>query len=344
MSWRKRAGREIEPSALRRAVAGPIVALTLLLFIGVVGYTRIEGWTPLEALWMISITITTIGYGEVHPLSDAGRVFTIGLMAASLFVGGQAITALNNVGGVGLAAILRQRRIERELAAMHQHSIVIGYGRLGREIAAGLLHQDQTVVAIDPNPGETPTPPGLHLLIGDATQDAVLEEAGILRAASVAISTPSDPVNIYLTLTIRQLHPTVTIVTRIEEDGAVEKARRAGATRVFQPYHVSGARMVQALLRPAAATFLDHAESRHRHGLHMEDVTLPAGSPARGRLASLQTRRTHGVSVVAVLRVGDAELQMPDEDTRVDTGDTLVIVGRTAEVRAFAAWAQRRPA
>jgi voltage-gated potassium channel len=327
------------PMPLVRLVARPAARLIAVILAGVLGYCVIEGWSLVDALWMVGITVSTIGYGEVHPLSATGRMFTLVLIGTSLFVAGQAAAEIGAaLGEDGLTGTLRARRARRELSRMKDHVIVIGYGRLGREIVADLLHHGTQVVIIDPAPPKEEPPYGVILLLGDATHDAVLREANVESARAVAIATPSDAVNVYLTLTVRQLNPTVVIATRVEEDGASTKALRAGATRVLQPYHLSGTRMAQALLRPGSAAFLDRAMERQFEDLHIDDVIVPAGSPMLGPLRDARARERFGVLIVARCPAGANHVALAEPDEAIRAHDTLVVLGPPEKVRAFRAW------
>lgn len=225
---------------------------------------------------------------------------------------------------------------------MKDHYLVIGYGRLGREIVADLLSHRMTVVVVDPQPPADPPPDAVTLVTGDATHDAVLQAARIDSARAVAIATPSDAVNVYLTLTCRQLNPRLFITVRIEEESALERARRAGADRILQPYHLAGQRMAQAMLRPRSSLFVEHALHSRYDDMLLDDVDIVAGSPARGPFPKLPTSR-FGVIAVAVSSAGTATLRMPSDDLVLGEGDTLVVVGPPDKVRAFAAWASGAP-
>jgi voltage-gated potassium channel len=332
-----RAGQE--PPNLGALLLRPVAVVAALFTLGVVGYGWIEGWSALDAVWMVGITVSTIGYGEARPLSDAGRVFTLGLIAVSGLVAATELAAVAvRLGEDGLVGALRLRRWKRELMRMKDHAIVIGYGRLGREISLDLLHHGLEVVVIDLVAPVDPPPEGLRLLVGDAAHEAVLEEAGVGRARAVAIATPSDAVNVYLTLTVRQLAPAVTIVTRIEEDTARAKALRAGANHVVQPFNLSGSRMSQALLRPGASGFVDRALDRRFADLGMDDVTVPPGSPALGRMDPSDLRLRFGVVVVAVAPAGAPHATLAQPGDPVREGDVWVVIGGPEQVQKLAAW------
>jgi voltage-gated potassium channel len=326
------------PTPLRRAIVGPLEVLLVVFAFWVIGYRWIEGWSTLDAVWMVAITLSTIGYGEVHPLSDEGRVFTLVLIGMTVLWAGTFVTRLAQlIAEGGLWNEWKQARLRRELETMHDHYVIIGRGRLGREILEELAHAGAPTVVIDPQPWTGPAQATVTHLLGDATHDAVLAEANVARARAVAIATPSDAINVYLVLSVRQQNPTAFITVRVEEDGAADKARRAGANRTLQPYHLSGARMAAAMLRPSASAFVERAEQRRDGTLQLEDVVIPTASPAHGPLGTLNLRHRFNLVVVGIVR-GDAPPVLPDDETLVGSGDTLIVVGAREDARRFIDW------
>jgi voltage-gated potassium channel len=314
----------------------------LVLGSGVVGLMLIEGWSALDAIWMIAITASTVGYGERAPLSDNGRVFMLGFMLLTIvYASGVSSRVARFFIDGGLRELLLVTRYVRELEKMQGHYVVVGYGRLGREIVADLLHHGAEVVVLDAE--EVQTPPGVAVIVGDATHDEVLVAAGVDRAAGIAVATREDAVNVYVTLSARQLAPDAYVVTRLEEEAAQDKALRAGADAVLLPFHLAGARASQALLRPTSTTFMDHATLRQFDDLHIEDVRIPRGSTVQGTLADLDLRKKYGVTVLAVRHVG-GDIITPAADELLAEGDVLVVVGRPDRVRSFCALvAGRKP-
>lgn len=342
MSWVVRAG--VKPprsTGLVEALTVPMLLVNGLLVVGTVGYMTIEGWSLLDAAWMVIITLSTIGYGEIHPLSPEGRVFTLAFIVAGIGVAGRAVSDIaRHLAREHFAYDLLDRRHRRELQRMHDHYVVVGFGRLGREVVADLQHHGREVLVIDTELPD-PVPPGVRFLHGDATLDATLEQAGLQRARGLAVATASDPLNVYITLSARQIAPLLPIATRIEDEHAAEKARRAGATSVLLPYHLSGARMSSAMMRPGSSTFVEHASTRHFNDLHLEDVVVGDDPRFHGTLRQLDLRNVHGITVVAVRPRGSELLEDPDPDRRTVAGDTLVVVGPPARVKAFEAAASR---
>lgn len=298
---------------------------------GVVGFRLIEGWDWLDSLWMVVITLTTIGYGEVHPLSDPGRVFALWLIAAGVGLVGYAVARTTEwvVSGDFVEALDEQRR-ERAMGELRDHHIVVGFGRLGREVAADLLHHGTPVVVIDTDAGVVRAAAeigalGIH---GDGGSDAVLLAAGVARARGIAIATPSSPINVYVTLVARQANPKIAIVTRIDDPDAADKARRAGADRIVSPFRSGGSRMAQGLLHPDAAQFLEAIVARDVGGLAAGDVTISEGSALVGPLGSLEIHKRFGVLIVSVRGPDGQVITVPGADVALAAGSVIVAVGR----------------
>lgn len=324
----------------RRILAGPLEGLAFVFLVGVIGYRLIEGWSVLDAVWMVAITLSTIGYGEVHPLSDAGRLFTLLLIAMSLLWAGRFVSQLAQlIAEGGLLREWQEARLRQEMLKMKDHCVVVGFGRLGREIVAELHHQGAQVLVVDPKPPPPDLAPEIRYLQGDATHDEILQDAGIERAKAVAVATPSDAVNVYLALTVRQLAPLSFITVRVEEESARDKAHRAGADRVLLPYHLAGGRMAQAMLRPGTSAFVERAEHRHHADLQLDEVVIPIGSQAVGTLASLNIPSRFRLIVVAVSRQGEQSPRMPEATTAIGPGCVLVVVGARDDIQRFATWA-----
>ncbi len=323
-----------------RSLRPTALALLAVMVVGVVGYVLIEGWTPLDALWMVVITLTTIGYGETHPLSPAGRVFTLGLIVGGVTVGTYAMAVVTQALLDGdLQQLLQRRRQRKAMAALDQHYIVIGHGRLGRVVARELREGGAPLCVIEQDPALLAElhALGVPAIQGDGADDHVLREAGIERARGVAVTTAPIAQAIFVTLSARQLHPTVPILTRVESDQEATKARRAGATAVVSPHIMGGWRMAHGLVRPNTASFLDLATVADRENIMMDELPVDPRSPLCGRtLAQLGVGSQHGVLIVAVRRSSGEMIPTPGATCTLESGDFLIAVGRPERVRGLA--------
>ncbi len=326
---------------LPRAIPRAIGLLLGIIIGGIVGYRLIEGWSFTDAAWMVVITLTTIGFGEIHPLSPTGRWFTMGLIIAGVGVGAYAMGQITQLAVEGeLGRWVRARRWRREMSALSGHYIVIGYGRLGRAVVAELLSSGARVCVIERGPILEELRHKGHsvpFFIGDGAEDAVLRQAGIDRARGVAITAAPVADAIFATLSVRQLHPTVPILTRIEHEAEAAKARRAGATAVVSPLSMGGWRMAHGLLRPHASSFFDIATLAEHDDLQLEEIPIASVGPAVGRtLAELAAGERSRVLVVAIRRSDGRMVATPAGDARVDAGDVLIVIGEPQKVRAYA--------
>jgi voltage-gated potassium channel len=302
-----------------------------LTAIGTIGYQLVEGWSFIDSLWMTVITLTTIGFGEVHPLSTAGRIFTMVLSFGGIFTLFYAGTELVRTWTSGeLRKLLGRQRGEKIMTKLHDHIIVCGYGRMGRLVCQELSRFGLSYVVIDSNEdrlADFALPAGVALH-GDATIDETLKRAGIERARAVVVVLPSDADNLFITMSARLLDEKVTIVARAEEEASITKLTRAGATRVISPFLVGGAQVAQAILQPSVLDFINVATRGEHLDLQLEEVLLSVKSSLAGKTMKDTGLRTDlNVIVVAVKSAGKPMTFNPPEETVLAAGDTLVMLG-----------------
>jgi voltage-gated potassium channel len=309
------------------------VTIILLLFVtagGTLGYMAVEGWSLLDAFYMTVISLTSVGFGEVHPLSHAGKLFTV-----LVILGGVAIVAM--ALGFGsrivlegqLERLMGRRKVEKEIARLRDHYIICGYGRMGRIISQEFLKKPVPFVVVERDPEIFRNiDPGVLAICGNAAEDAVLMAAGIVRARGLVSVVSSDADNVYITLTAAGLRPDLFVVARAGDEGAERKLMRAGASKVVCPYAIGGTGIANAILRPAVVDFIDLVTRREHLELQMEEVRVAATSPLAGR-SILQTglRQQYGAIVVAVKKGSDHMKFNPEPDHRIDAGDRLIVLG-----------------
>jgi voltage-gated potassium channel len=316
--------------------ATTIIAAILLL--GTLGYMAIEGWTALDAVYMTVTTMATVGFGEIHPLSSNGRLFTIGLII--LGVGGALylLTAMMQFVFEGhLGRNLERRRMQRRIESLREHFILCGYGRVGRQVARDFQSAGVPFVLIDVNQAslDTAADEGCLCVRGDAADDETLRRAGIDRARGLVTCVNSDADNIFVTLSARALRSDLFIVARGNNDDAAPKLRRAGADRVVSPYSIGGRQMAMLATRPAAVEFVDRVLGRADVDLLLEDFAIGPGSPLVGKtVRQVGQEIAPGVLILAIRRQAQLVTQ-PPADTAVGIGDELVAFGTSAQLRAL---------
>jgi len=308
-----------------------ILLAILLICCGTAGYMIIEGWRAIDALYMTIITLTTVGYGEVYPLSDAGHVYTIALIITGvgffLYVIGAVIQFMVE-GRVRI--LLGRRRLDRKISRLKNHHIVCGYGRIGKVICHKLLQENYNVVVIDQNPDLAQRLDGLGFvyICGDATDEAILLKAGIREAKALVAVLGTDADNVFLVLTGRQLSSSLHIIARAGNDAAKTKLAAAGANTVEAPYETGAASMAQRILRPTVTSFLDLAIGGNHADIHMEEIPVAESSRLNGIiLQDSGIRQKYNLIIIAIKKPDDRMIFNPSFETRLGVGDTVIAVG-----------------
>jgi voltage-gated potassium channel len=321
------------PSRIYYAAAAVFTALA----IGTIGFVAIDGYPWFDALYMTVITLFTIGYSEIHPLSQAGRVFNTALI---LFGGGVFLLAIGAVTQSIIELELNQffgkRRVRNMIDKLKDHYIVCGYGRVGRGAAEELKAAGVPFVVIDNNDlrVEKAMKAGLFAVFGDCTKDEALRDVGIDRAAGLIATLKTDADNLFLVLSARTFNAELHITARVSEEEAEAKMRRAGADAVFAPYTITGARMAQALLRPHVHQFIDFTTRNTGLDVGIEQVVVSAASRFAGKtLEQTGFRKDLGIIVLAIKK-SDGTMQFnPPADASVGPGDFLIVMGENPNLR-----------
>jgi voltage-gated potassium channel len=298
------------------------------LVFGTAGYMVLQGWSFVDALYMAVITLSTVGYLEVQPLNEVGRLFTIGVIFVGLlgvFSGLGVLAQVISTGELGDA--IRRRRMRQRIRELRDHYIVCGFGRVGRAAAAEFAQSEAPLLVIDTDQqtaveaeGE-----GISHLLGDATDDHVLRAAGIDRARGLVAAIGSDATNVYITLSAKSLNPDVFVIARASNPEAVEKLDRAGADRVASPYDSVGRQMAFLALRPAVVEFVDHVTGAP--GLRIEEVEVREGSALDGVSLQAASERYDGVTFLALKRTDGGLRASPDAREIFRPGDMVIALG-----------------
>ncbi|MCC6433447.1 MAG: TrkA family potassium uptake protein [Acidimicrobiales bacterium] len=304
---------------------GAVVALSTA------GYTLL-GLSLLDALYQTVITVFSVGFREVVDVpTSAFKAFTIGVVLFGTATVLLTLTSMIDVVIEGrLSEEMRRRRMQQRVDRLHGHIVVCGLGRVGADLVAELRKQNQTVVAVDLAP-EPLGLVGLETVLGDATHDAVLIQAGIERAATLVVAMDTDAANLYVTLSARALNKQLFIVARANEANAEPKLFHAGADRVVNPHHISSTRMAALVTQPHVADFLDVVMHDRELEVRLAEIVLDERSPFVGRtLGECKVRERSGCTVVAIRR-GDGSFDTNPDLRAPLHGDDVVIALGTGE-------------
>jgi voltage-gated potassium channel len=326
-------------SRLARRFLFIAVAVASTLAIGTVGFTLIEGYPPFDAFYMTLTTMTTVGYGEIHPLSRAGRLFNSFLIffgVSTLFIAIGAMT--QTIIEIEFGDAIGKRRNKRMIEKLKDHYIICGFGRVGRGAASELAHAGVPLVIVDRDPDriDRAMHAGMLGVVADSTRDETLRQVGIERARGLVAALATDADNLFVLLSAKGLNSGIYVATRAAEEGAEEKMRRAGADAVFAPYTMTGHRLAQALLRPHVVQFLDFATTDVGEDIAIEQVRVGEGSElATSTLQQMQLRSRTGVIVLAIRNAAGVMTFNPPPDVPVRGGDYLIVMGRPDNLRSL---------
>ena len=314
-----------------------ITAVVVTQAFGTLGFVLIDHYPWFDAFYMTLITISTVGYGEVHPLSPAGRVFNsflifFGVTIMLLAVGGmtQAIIELE------LNQYFGKRRTKKMIDLLHDHYIVCGFGRVGRGAAAEMQRAGVPFLVVDRNDErvEWAMKLGMLAVLADATDDQTLQDAGVLRAKGLIATLQSDADNLFVILSAKALKPTLLVSARIASEQSEKKMRLAGADYVFAPYDMTGNRMAQVMLKPHVSQFIDFTTKGIGLNVGIEQVRVAASSEfASKTLQQMQIRRDLGVIVLAIRKSDGRMLFNPPAEAEIEGGDFLIAMGETANLQ-----------
>jgi voltage-gated potassium channel len=326
------------PGPVRRIALG-ISALGVVMIYGVAGY-MLMGWSFMDAFYQVFITISAVGLTEVHPLvSTPLRLHTmliiaLGLLSVAFTVGG--FVSLLTEGE--FQKYLGQQRMLKQIETFRGHTIVAGFGRVGALVCEGLSGSERTFVIIehDPERAAEMAARGFPHLIGDATEEAILREAGIERAAVLVTAMPNDAANVFITLTARELSPEILIIARAEQPSTQKKLKQAGANHVIMPSAIGAHRIVSLLTNPMAVEFVELVTRRSSLAIEMDEIPVRPESPLAGHtLRDSDIGRRTGVMVIAVKR-SDGRVEFPPGgDHPFEPGDSIVLLGKRSNLDQF---------
>lgn len=325
----------------------------VVVAIGFTGY-RISGWDWLDSIYMVIITVFGVGYGETGEMTPGLKIFTILFIIAGctslIYIIGAFINWLTEGQ---LQRLLGNRRMHNEINHTEKHVILCGYGRIGKMVATHLQEAETPFVVIDNNPQriETIKESGMLCIEGDATDEAILEKAGIHRALTIASVLPNDAANVFIVLSAKNLNPGLTVIARGIQPSSEPKLLQAGADRVVMPSQIGAERVAQLILKPSAREVLDQElrdsfflDSLSEIGLEVDEVAIDSESELVGQsLEKLETRGKSAFIIVAIRRSGGELIVKPTLDTHIQSGDSLIVICHKGTIPAFVRGLSSKP-
>jgi len=311
-----------------------IIALVIgLISIGVTGYMLIEHWNFIDALYMTIITLSTVGYTEIYPLSQNGRIFTIlfisfGIIVLAIII--SRITSLILEGEIG--TVMRRRKMEKNISKLKKHYIVCGLGDVGQTTLFELHKMKVSSVGIDKNPEVIKKileeNPNLLLIEGDATDDSVLLKAGIKDARGILSALPEDAENLFIIISGKNLNPEIKIISKANDERALLKLKKSGADYIISPKQIAGLRMASVAARPDVVSFLDVMMRDVEESWRVEQAGIPEKSPFQGKtLREAAIPSKTGLLVIAMRKRNGEYIYNPPATTIMEKGDVLLVLG-----------------
>jgi voltage-gated potassium channel len=317
-----------------------LLSLLLIVLLGMLGYHLLEGWNWFDSLYMTIITLATIGYGEVHPLTPLGKIFTMILIALGVTAAGFIFTTLTQaLVETQLAATFGRRKLFRDISKLKNHHIICGAGRVGLRIIDEFKKKgvDFVIIERDPAIADRLLTQGELVLIGDATDEAVLNGANVKTARSLIAAASSDAENVYVALTARGINPDLYIVARANDQSGEKQMLRAGVNKVVSPALIGSHRMAQAAMSPAVADFIELTTMTEGLDLIFEQIRLePGSSLAKKQIKDSGIRSEHNVIIVAITDNQGRMHFNPDGNQELNVGDLLIAIGTRAGLSKLA--------
>ncbi|MGB3632708.1 MAG: potassium channel protein [Rubrobacteraceae bacterium] len=338
--------RAYEPFRALRGVRNAILLLVAVVVVGTAGYMVLEGWGFLDAFYMTIISITTAGYNEVRQLDTVGRLWTMFVLVSGVGILFYSIVAFVELAVEGtVQRYLGRRRMDARISKLRDHYVLCGYGRVGRQVAEELSEEGVSFVVIekDTKNADECAERGYLEILGDASEDEVLEAANVGRAKALITALDSDAANVFITLSARKMNPGLFIVSRADSDGSAAKLEIAGADRTLSPYSVGGRRLASLATRPSVVDFLD-VVSRGNHNIEfrLEEFSIDDGSPLAGHtIGEIDVFGRSGARILAIIREGREFTTNPTAEDSIFSGDILILLGTPEQIEKLQALVEK---
>ena len=317
----------------------PVFVLTGLLVIGTLGYIIIEGYSLIDAFYMTVITVATVGYGEVEPLSATGKIFTAFLIITSFGTFAYAVSTITRFVVDGeFNQFFKNRKLNNSIDKLSDHIIICGYGRNGRQAAHVLKKHNRRFIVVEKDVEITNsiTHKFSDLVINDdATRDETLLKAGILRASALITTLPADADNLFIVLSARNLNKNITIISRASEDNSDTKLKIAGANNVIMPDRVGGAHMASLVMKPDVMEFIDFITAEGGDNINLEEITFDSIPEAlrHKSLADLEIRNKSGANIIGFKTDTGQYIVNPSAETKIIPKAKIFVLGTPDQIK-----------
>jgi len=323
----------------RTKIYTALILLALVLVFGVLGFRVISGYSWIDSLYMTVITITTVGFGEVQPLDDASKIFTVLLILFSVIIVGYALTVITEyILSRNNLEELKQKNMQKKIDGLKNHIIICGYGRNGKQAAKKLLSYEKPFVIIEKNKEiiEKYQSQTLSFVLGNANEDEVLLKAGVDRASTLISALPNDADNLFIVLSARQINSGITIISRASQETSYKKLKLAGANNVILPDRIGGDHMASLVVAPDLIEFIDNLSVIGKSNINIEEVQvnkLYNVSDNVKTIRDLDLRNKTGCSVIGFKATNGDYVVNPEAETKLVSNSKIIVLGRPEQIK-----------
>ncbi|WP_040280773.1 potassium channel family protein [Psychroserpens damuponensis] len=315
-----------------------VFLLVLVLLVGVLGFKIMSNYTWVDAIYMTVITITTVGFGEVQPLDDSAKIFTVILILASVIILGYAITVITEyILSKNNFEELKQRKMQKKIDGFKDHIIICGYGRNGKQAAQKLLAYNKSFVVIEKDKEhlEKSQSDLVPFVLGNANEDDILQQAGIERASTLISALPNDADNLFVVLSARQINDKLNIISRASQETSYQKLKLAGANNVILPDRIGGDHMASLVVVPGLIEFIDNLSIVGKVNVNIEEIPIEKlyDSSATKTIRDLDLRKKTGCNVIGYKDVDGEYLVNPEADLKLAANSKIIVLGRPEQIQ-----------
>ena len=322
----------------RKKIYTAVFLLVFLLFVGVLGFKIMSNYTWVDAIYMTVITITTVGFGEVQPLDDAAKIFTVFLILTSVIILGYAITVITEyILSKNNFEELKQRKMQKKIDGFNNHIIICGYGRNGKQAAQKLLAYEKSFVVVEKDKEilEKYQSDMMPFVLGNANEDEILEKAGIERASTLISALPNDADNLFVVLSARQINSKLNIISRASQETSYQKLKLAGANNVILPDRIGGDHMASLVVVPDLIEFIDNLSIVGKANINIEEIPVQKlyDTTKVKTIKDLDLRKKTGCNVIGYKDSNGEYIVNPEADLELASNSKLIVLGRPKQIQ-----------